>query len=373
MNIAVNARMLLKNKLEGIGWFSNEILKRIVKNHPEHKFYFIFDRSYDNSFIFAENIVPIVVRPPTRHPILTYIWFQILIPKVLKKIKADLFLSTDGNISLYTKIPQINVIHDINFYHNPSQLPFFVEKYYNLFFPKFARKAQHLLTVSQYSKQDISKIYNIDENKITVCYNAAKSIYKPIEDSLKIEVKNKYTDGCDYFVFVGALNPRKNVCGLLKSFDIYKKNTNSNLKLIIVGSAMHLTKEIDKTYKTMYYKKEVIFTGRLELVDLHKVMASATALVYIPFFEGFGIPLVEAMACEVPIISGNTSSLPEVVGDAALLVDVSNYEQIAENMKLITYNQNIRIDLKQKEKLQKEKFSWERSAEIMWDCINFKF
>jgi glycosyltransferase involved in cell wall biosynthesis len=369
MNIAVNTRLLIRNKLEGIGWFSNETLKRITRKHPEHNFFFIFDRQYDKSFIFSDNITPVVAGQQTRHPVLWYLWFQYQIPKILKKINADVFLSPDGFLSLKTQIPQIPVIHDINFVHNPQQLPYSVRKYYNYFFPKFAHKAKHIATVSEYSKHDICKTFNISESKISVCYNAANSIYVPIDTQAKEQAKSKYSKSEDYFVFVGALNPRKNIPGLLKSYEIFRKSGSYRQKLVIVGSAMHLTSEIDETMKNMEYKNDVIFTGRLESEDLHKVLASALALVYIPFFEGFGIPLVEAMHCEIPIISGNTTSLPEVVGDAALIASPDNHKMVADYMARIVNEPQIRQELVKKGRIQRRKFSWDESADNLWKCI----
>lgn len=369
MKIAVNTRLLLKNKLEGIGRFSYETLMRLTKKHPEHEFYFIFDRPYSKEFIFSDNIIPIVAGLPTRHPILWYKWLEFTMPKVLKNINADVFLSPDGFISLKTKIPQIAVIHDINFVHNPKQLPKIASCYYNYFFPKYATKASHICTVSEYSKSDISQSFNIPNDNITVCYNAANEIYVRISEEEKRKVKLKYTDDNDFFVFVGSFSPRKNIPGLLKSYELYRGMTTKTEKLIIVGSALHLTSEIDLCLKTMKFKEDVIFTGHLELPELHKVLASALALVFVPFFEGFGIPLVEAMNTETAIISGNTTSLPEVVGEAALLCSPHNHVEIANNMKLISDNLDSRLELIEKAKIQREKFSWDKSSETLWNCI----
>ncbi len=370
MNIAVNTRLLLKDKLEGIGWFSYETLKRITLAHPEHTFYFIFDRKYDSSFVFSENVVPIIAGPPTRHPFLWYLWMEFVIPRVLKKINAGLFLSTDGFISLRTNVPQVSVIHDINFVHNPRQLPFWVRKYYNYFFPKYANRAVSLGTVSEYSKSDIAKTFNIKPEKITVCYNGSNSAYTPVDNGVKLKVKNTYTGGKDYFLFVGALNPRKNVPGLLKSYEIFRASGEYDQKLIIVGSAMHLTEEIDAVLKNMVYKEDVVFTGRLNVEDLHNILASAIALVYIPFFEGFGIPLVEAMYAETALISGNLTSLPEVVGDAALLCSPDDHRQVAEYMSELINNQELRDSLIEKGRTQRQKFSWDKSADRLWECID---
>ncbi|MDD2636275.1 MAG: glycosyltransferase family 1 protein [Bacteroidales bacterium] len=369
MNIAVNTRLLLKNKLEGIGWFSFETLRRIAEQHPEHKFYYIFDRKYDESFISSDNIIPIVVGLPTRHPFLWYLWFEFTIPRTLKKIKADIFISPDGMLSLKTQIPQIAVIHDINFHHNPHQLPFWVRKYNNYFYKRFAKKATRLGTVSEYSKSDIAKTYNINPDKIDVFYNGANSAFIPLNKKEKNAIKAKHTKGNDYFVFIGALNPRKNIPGLLQSFEIFKNSGNYNQKLIIIGSAMHLTGEINNTLTKMKHKNDVIFTGRLELDELRLVLGGALALVFIPYFEGFGIPLVEAMHAEIAIIAGNTTSLPEVVGNAALSCSPYDYKKVAENMELITNDENLRLNLIDQGRIQRENFSWDKSAERFWKCI----
>ncbi len=369
MNIAVNTRLLLKDKLEGIGWFSCETLKHITTNHPEHTFYFIFDRPYDESFIFSDNVIPIVAGLPTRHPFLWYLWMEYTIPRVLKKINADLFLSTDGFLSLKSKVPQVGVIHDINFVHNPEQLPFWVRKFYNRYFIKYAKKAKHLGTVSEYSKQDISKTFNISPDKITVCYNGSNAAYTPIEKSEQKKIKEEYTDNKEYFIFIGALNPRKNVPGLLKSFEAFKNSGNFDQKLVIVGSAMHLTEEIDSTLKSMKHKNDVIFTGRLSVDKLHRLLASSIALVFIPFFEGFGIPLVEAMYAETAIISGNATSLPEVVGDAALISDANDHQLVAQHMQTLVSNPDIRQNLIDKGRVQRQNFSWTKSGERLWDCV----
>src|SRR5690606_8257814 len=129
-----------KNRLEGIGWFTFETLKRITVAHPEHQFLFIFDRPWAPEFIFSENITPIVAGFPTRHPILWILWFELVIPRVLRKHKADIFFSPDGLLSLRTKVRSIPVIHDISFKHRPKDLPFWPRWYYNYFFPRFAKK-----------------------------------------------------------------------------------------------------------------------------------------------------------------------------------------------------------------------------------------
>ena len=129
MRIAVNTRFLLKNKLEGIGWFTYETVKRLVENHPEHEFYFFFDRPFEEEFIFGKNVHPIVLFPPARHPVLYFIWFEYSVANALKVYKIDVFLSPDNFLTLRTKVPTVLVTHDIAHLHFPEQVNFFDRKY----------------------------------------------------------------------------------------------------------------------------------------------------------------------------------------------------------------------------------------------------
>src|SRR5262245_6511853 len=157
MNIAVNTRMLLKGRLDGIGTFSYETLKRITAQHPEHRFIFLFDRPYDPSFVFGSNVTPLNLFPPARHPLLYTWWFEYSVPKALRNIQADVFLSPDGFLSTRTGVPTLAVIHDINFEHYPKDMPGAYRNYYRTWFPRFARKATRIATVSEFSKKDLCK------------------------------------------------------------------------------------------------------------------------------------------------------------------------------------------------------------------------
>ncbi|GAB4293192.1 MAG: glycosyltransferase family 1 protein [Marinilabiliales bacterium] len=369
MKIAVNTRLLLKNKLEGIGWFTYETLKRITQNHPEHEFLFIFDRPYHKDFIFSDNITPVVAGPPARHPILFYIWFEHVIPKILKKYNADCFVSPDGFISLKSNIPVLQVIHDINFEHFPEFLPPFARWYYKKYFNRFAQRADRIATVSEYSKKDIIEQYKIDPGIIDVTFNGASDDYKPVSEEVKKKIREKYTDGTPFFLFVGALHPRKNIVNLLKAFDNFKKNKSNDIKLLIVGDKFWGTNEMKAQYEQMTFKKDVIFTGRLLFNELLLIYPSALALCYVSIFEGFGIPIVEAMYCDTPVITSSTSSMPEVAGDAALYADPFLVDSITKAMNNIAYNSEIRKKLIENGRKQRQKFSWDITANKLWDSI----
>ncbi len=369
MIIAVNTRLLIQGKLEGIGWFTRETLSRITRDHPEHQFLFIFDRPYASEFIFSENVTPIILSPPTRHPFLWYIWFELQIPRILKKYKADLFFSPDGYLSLSTRTRQLSAIHDINFAHRPKDLPWLKAKYYNHYFPLFARKARRIVTVSYFSKEDINRTYKIDNDKIDVVYNGVNTLYTPTSDEEKLIVKERYSEGKNYFLFIGSLHPRKNICGLLRAFDAFRTLIDSDMKLLIVGESMFKTSDIELTYEGMRHKDDVVFTGRLSNEELHQVLGAAMALTFVPFFEGFGIPVIEAMNAGIPVICSNTTSLPEVGGYAVLYVDPFSMSQIKDAMIKLFLEKELRESLISKGFAQKDKFSWDKTADLLWGSI----
>lgn len=364
MRIAINTRFLLTSKMEGFGWYTYEISKRLVEMHPEHEFFFFFDRPFDEKFIFGRNVTPIVLRPPARHPILFYIWFEWSVKRALKKHKIDLFFSPDGYLSLGSSVRQIGVIHDLNFEHFPKDVPWVPRTYLKYFFPKFAHKAEKIITVSQYSKDDIVKTYNIDPSKIHVAWNGASDKFIPLSDKEKTEVRNEICQGEEYFLFVGAIHPRKNVTRLLQAFEKFKKETNSSVKLVIVGTPLWKNAQTDFAISEKI-KSEIIFTGHLSLDELAKIMGAAKIFCFVPYFEGFGIPLVEAMKCGTPILSGNLTSLPEVAGDAALYCYPMNVEDIASKMIALNNDELLRMQLSEKGIQRSKEFDWNKSAEAV--------
>jgi glycosyltransferase involved in cell wall biosynthesis len=369
MRIAINTRFLLSSKMEGFGWFTYEVVKRIVTEHPEHDFFFFFDRAYDEKFIFAENVTPIVLKPQARHPILFKIWFNNSVTKALKKHDIDLFFSPDGYLSLKTGVPQVGVIHDLNFEHYPEDLPKSALKYLKKYFPLFAKEAKHIVTVSHYSKKDICETYKIAEDKITVAHNGASELFIPLSLAQKESVKSELSNNEDYFVFVGALHARKNVQRLFEAFDIHKSKSKSKTKLVIVGEKLWNDKNLEKAFSKMVFQADVIFTGHLPIKKLTQVVGGAKALVFPSYFEGFGIPLVEAMKAETAVICGDRTSLPEVVENAGLLVDPFSSRSIADGLAIIDQEESFRLGLIEKGKERAKKFSWDFTAEKIWNVL----
>ncbi len=369
MKIAVNTRFLLKDKLEGIGWFTHEIFKRMVLNHPEVEFIFLFDRPYDERFIFADNITPVVVSPPARHPILFKIWFDYSVPKVLKKYNADIFISTDGFASLKTNIPQITTIHDLAFEHYPEHLPFKFRYYLRKFTPKFAHKVDHIVTVSTYSKEDLQQQYNVPAKKISIIYNGAHEEYKPLDPNTIDATKKEYASGKPYFVFAGALHPRKNIEKLLAAFEVFKTETKSDMQLLLIGRFAWKADGIKKALVHHKYRDDIHNYDYMNVDKLSKIIGSAFALTFVSLFEGFGIPILEAIRCNVPSITSNKTSMPEVAGKTGILVNPESTQDIATAMRQMTEDQTLRAKLIANCEAQGNKFDWNESSETFYNLI----
>jgi glycosyltransferase involved in cell wall biosynthesis len=370
MKIAVNTRLLLKNRMEGIGWFAFETLKRITVQHPEHQFYFIFDRPYDPGFIFSDNITPIVIGPQSRHPVLWYAWFNWSLALVLKKIKPDLFLAPEGYICLNTKVKTINVMHDIAYEHYPETVPFLVQAYYRYYFPKFAKRADHIATVSEFSKQDIIKNYKVDPAKITVVYNGCNESYGPVSVEERENARQKYASGKPYFVYLGGINPRKNIKNLLLAFDKFKQEDTQGTKLLLIGKKGYGSNDLDAIHESLSFKNDIVFLGRIEdTMEVNRIVSGAVALTYVSVFEGFGIPCLEAMRCCTPVITSYTSSMPEVCGEAALYVDPHSIKSIANGMQRMSDDPELRNNLITEGYERSFKFGWQLTADALMAII----
>lgn len=370
MKIAVNTRWLLANKMEGTGWFTHHLLKRIVANNPDVEFIFFFDRKFNKRFMYGDNVKGVVIPPPARHPFLWHLWNDWAIPIALKQYKPDLYFSTDGFLPSFKKGPtkpkckMLNTIHDLNFVHFPDLVSNAVGKHYRLYIKKSAKIADRLVTVSQYSKNDIVKTYDVPEDNIDVVYNASENFY-PVSEEEQNSFRQKLTNGAPYFVFVGALNPRKNLHRIFKAFD----ELTSNTKLLIVGEKMRWDQRIEEAYGNMKNKDKVVFSGRLHGEELNKAYGASLALIFPSLYEGFGIPILEALQSGTSVITASNSSMPEVAGEAALLVDADNIADITNAMQRMESDELLKKHLAEKAPQQLAKFDWDKSADTLWQTM----
>ena len=384
--------------MEGIGWYTYEVLQRLVEKHPDDEFIFFFDRPYHPDFIFGKNVTPVVLFPQARHPLLFIWWFEWSVARALKRYKVDVFFSPDNFLCLNTAVPTLLVVHDMAYKHFSDNDKWVNRLYYRFFMPRFLKKAAHIVTVSHFVAADLSAELGASADKsaatgsdkseatgVSVAYNGCRKEFTPLSREAQIEVKQKYTDdtslwnipkksgdnreGGDFFLFVGAVHPRKNVHRLIAAFDVFKKQTFSPLKLVICGRFAWQTGLVKTAFDKAIHKKDIIFTGYVPDEDVPKLTASAYAIVYTSLFEGFGLPILEAMNCDVPVITSNVSSMPEVAGDAALLVNPESVSEIAEAMQLLIENVKLRQGLINRGRLQRQKFSWDKTAAIIYQNL----
>lgn len=368
MRIAVNA-IFLQKQLEGYGHYTNEIFSRLVKQHPEHDFIFVFDRAYDPQFLYASNVTAVVVAPAARNPLAFYFWYNFKAPAALRSRKIDVWVQPYGFCSTATRIPQVLVMHDLAFIHYPKFIPWYHRLYYSFFTKKFLVKAKKIIAVSECTKNDIIKQYQITADKIRVVHGAARDIFKPLSWFDREDVKEGFADGREYFLFTGGIHPRKNLMNLLKAFSLFKKWQQSNMKLLVVGRLAWDYEGIVEKLKTYRYRDDVVLLDYQPEDQLARITAAAYAMVYPSFFEGFGLPVLEAMQTEVPVIASDKSSMPEIGGQAARYADPSDPDAMAKQMLAIYRDESVRSELIRAGVEQSQRFSWDKAADEMWQSI----
>lgn len=367
--IALNGRLLVPGRMEGIGRFTLRCLERLVALRPDDDFLLVVDRPDEALFHLGPNVEVRRIRIPARRPWLIRWWFGRPMSRVLKTWNADAFVSLEGPIAteMPTDFPQLSVIHDLNFEHRPDGLPARWAQYYTTEFPKYARRADVLGTVSEFSRRDLERTYGLDASYIQVFPNAADESFQPATKTEVEQAQKTFAAGRPYFLFVGSLHPRKNVDGLLAAFETYCIQGGS-WELVVVGVAMW-SKDLPRMSAEV--ESRVHFAGRLEQEELVVAVSGARGLVFVPWFEGFGIPVVEAMACGVPVIAYNVTSVPEVCGDAAFaLVDPSETSSIAAEMMRLESDEGAAQEAAERGLRRARDFSWSATAAKLSGALN---
>lgn len=294
-------------------------------------------------------------------------WTQIALPinLFLEKEKPNVFFSPSHYAPRFSPCSSVISIMDLSFVHFPSMFnkkDLWQLKNWTAYSVKNATK---IFTISNYSKKDIVSYYGINSDKVVVTYpgyERTKFLAKP--DLAPRDKSNKY------ILFVGTLQPRKNIARLVEAFKIATtKFSDETMKLIIAGKKGWLYEEVFQKVKELSIEKRVIFTGYVKEEDLPGLYGSAKCLVLPSLYEGFGIPVLEAMACGCPVVVSNVSSLPEIVGEAGILVDPLRTISIAQGIEQVCYDNLRRNMLISKGLNQVKKFSWERCARITLEVL----
>ncbi|MCC6460272.1 MAG: glycosyltransferase family 4 protein [Saprospiraceae bacterium] len=369
MRIAVNTRFLLPGKLEGLGWYTHELLRRMVLAHPEDEFIFLFDRPFDPAFVYAPNVHPVVLFPPARHPLLWYLWFEWAVPRALRQHRAAVFFSPDSYLSLRTRIPTVMTVHDLVPLQHPEQVPWWSRDYYRYFFPRFIRRATRLIAISAYTRDTMLAYTGVAPERIQVVHNGSRDGFVPLPEAEKATVRTQFSKGQPYFFYTGAIHPRKNIPRLIRAFDRFKARSQAPIQLLLAGRFAWQTGAVKAGFEQAEHRSDIHFLGYVPEPDLKRLMASALALVYVSLSEGFGLPVLEAMQAETPVICSRTTALPEVAGEAALLVDPLSEPEISEAMRQIWDNADLRAALVAKGRLQRQAFDWAAAAQAIYQTI----
>ncbi len=346
-----------------MGKYIVELVNGVPKNDKQNK-YIIYMSKENKSFfnITEENIEIKKIHTIFSSPIGKIIWEQFFLPFSLWNNKIDIYHAPGFVLPILrlSKTRFIVTIADMTFFSHPQYHTFLKQYYFQLMIPLSLGRADKIIAISENTKKDIIKITKINPDKIKIVYLAVDHIFTSKREKMDIKILEKYNIQKPYILFVGMLEPRKNLPTLLKAFAKIKQTKQSNLSLVIVGKKGWLYDEIFALVNKLKLQSKVIFTGYIPDLDLPALYRSAMCLVYPSFYEGFGIPIVEAMACGCPVVTSNNSSMQEIAGSAAIMIDPNNINEITESMVIYISDVDER---KKRSKLgyrEAKKFTWKQ-------------
>lgn len=357
MRIGIDAR-LYYHQPAGISKYTWKLANALSRIDHENEYLVFQHRKHTDPLIRQANFRRVTLFTPTHNTI-----EQPLLALELKPHRIDLLHSTDFIPPLRSSIPSIITVHDLGFLHWPHFLTKDSAAYYGQI-DRAVRHARHIIVPSHHTKQDMIAQLGVPEEKISVIYEGADGRYQPLPlEPTRATVRHKYNLPDRFILFVGTVEPRKNIIGLLKAFHhLRTKYSITDTALVLAGKQGWLYEEIDKTVKELGLESSVVFTGRISDEELHQLYVAAHVHVHPAFYEGFGLPPLEAMACGTPTVVSNTSSLPEVVGDAGLLVDPNQYEEIAVAVHRLLTDPALHAELREKGLARAKCFRWHDAA-----------
>jgi glycosyltransferase involved in cell wall biosynthesis len=347
--------------MQGSRTYIHNLIKSILELDSKNDFYLYFSNLESvatDPIIKQRNVHPRTIVPSSR-----LIRLPISFPLKLTADKIDAFHCQYMAPPL-CPCPYLVSLHDIIHETHPQFYPPGLRFLMHHFYPISARRAAKVLTISQYSKSQITKIYKIPEEKIVVTYVGVSSAFCLIADIEKIQrVADKYGISGSYILFVGRIEPRKNLRTLIDAYHLLKRSYKIGHQLVIAGMKDPLFKDFHNSISAKGARDSVVFTGGVAENDLPYIYNGADLFVYPSFAEGFGLPVLEAMACGVPVITSNVTSLPEAVGDAGVMVPPENSEILADAMYRVLMDPGLQENMKQKGLRRAQLFSWRKTAE----------
>lgn len=373
MKIGVDAQVLME-KSAGTTYYAQGILESLLKIDRENFYDLLLWRLFPKPPVFMFG----------REPHFSYRYQRFFPYKVFYKLfkwgmglplelffggSPDIYFFPNFVIYPHSQGKSVVVVHDLTFEKVPQYVAARNVDFLRKFVPGSCRQADHIVTISQAAKKDIVQSYNIPADKITVVYPAVNTqTFYPRASAEKEAVKKKYGIKKPFVLYLGTLEPRKNVPAVIKAYAGLKNRKDFNL--VLAGKRGWMDEEIFEQVKSLKIEDDVIFTGYVPDEDRPRLMSAAEIFVFPSFFEGFGMPVVEAQACGVPVVTSNTTSLPEAAGEGAILVDPRRIEDIKTAIEKILSSPKLQNDLKEKGFRNARRFRWDDSGKKLIKIFN---
>lgn len=356
MRIGIDARLVFYQQA-GIGQYIIRLINALAAVDQTDEFHIFQSRRDETRLVEAPNFHRHILWTPSHHR-----FERLAISAEVLPHPLDVFHSPDFIPPRKTRAASVITVHDLAFLLYPRFLTTASARYYGQVDPA-SRSASHIIAVSQSTKRDVTRLLGVPNEKVTVIYEAAHPLFRPVDKSLaKAHVKAKYGIEGDFILFVSTLEPRKNLPTLLAAYHRLITSYKNQTELVIAGHKGWLTQEVDQTIDKYHLRERVCFLGSVDNESLASLYNAARVFALPSFYEGFGLPPLEAMACGTPVIVSNTSSLPEVVGDAGVLVDPNDVEAWSAALARVLSDPELHAEMSEKGKRRASLFSWERAA-----------
>ena len=356
MLIGIDASRSVAQERTGTENYSLNLIRHLLALGGDHRYRLYFNR-LPPSYNLQPATCNLRVMPFPR------LWTHLRLSWEMARRPPDLLFVPAHVLPIVHPRRSVVTVHDLGYLYYPQAHRLLDRLYLDLSTRYNARAATHLIADSSATKRDLIERYGTDPDKITVVYPGYDEMtFQPVRDEKAIgAVKARYGITGDYILFVGTLQPRKNLIRLIEAFSNIQYPI-SNVQLVIAGKKGWLYREIFQQVEKLGLEGKVVFTGYVPEGDLPTLLSGARLFVFPSLYEGFGLPVLEALACGTPVVCSNASSLPEVAGDAAVLVDPLDVEGLAAALERVLRDEDLRAELIERGFEQTRKFSWERCA-----------
>lgn len=366
MIIGIEAQRIFRKKKHGMDMVALELIRNLQMIDTENQYYVFVKPDEDRACLEETPNFTIVELGGGPYPT----WEQIALPRAAEKYKCDILHCTSNTAPVRGKTPLITTVHDIIYMEGVSLLKKggtlyqkFGNMYRRMVVPTVIRRSKKVITVSEFEKQRMVKFFGLNDDKIVAVYNGVGGHFQPVtEPKVLLEAKNKYHLPENFLFFLGNTDPKKNTPNVLKSFALFNWHSETKYKLVMLDyeedALMSLLREIGHPE----IRKDIHLTGYVPNNELPSIISQAKIFLYPSLRESFGIPILEGMACGVPVITANTSSMPEVAGDAALLVDPKNPNEIVRSINKLLEDDTLKENLIEKGLQRAKKFSWKNMS-----------